>query len=564
MSESSRCPNCGNEALPLGATSNLLGICPSCLAKDICSVEASAGAPVQFSVLEPRTPEEALGGDRFGRYLKVTELGRGGMGEVWKAWDTLLGRWVALKFLRGEKEDLPRFIREGRTAASLSHPHIAAVYETGETDGQHYIAMQYLDGMTLDRFPHQDRRLLIQVVRDVTRAVAHAHEQGVIHRDLKPGNIMVVNPADSGSHAYVLDFGLARRLDGGDTLSQSGIVLGTPAYLSPEQARGETATARSDVYGLGGTLYQVLTRAVPFKGLTLYEVLKHVQDDDPPLLRRSDPSIPRDLEAIVLKCLEKDPDRRYPTAASLAEDLDRWLRGEPVQARGPSLVYRLKRQAEKSRMVLSVAIAGILASLLVAMMASVRITPVVAPTAPSISANERYAAGALRTVAQVEEEFRSKDRDGNGVHDYWTGDVCGLRVLRGKDDAALDLILSALADADVAPLGTVAAAGRYRRPEKTLSQSPESGYYFRVMVSDSSGGVIEPYQQDTGGDPDMGAVHHRSRFGFCAFPAEYGQTGIKTFIINERNAVYWMDSRGSPVTVWPSATELGSVWTRVD
>jgi tetratricopeptide (TPR) repeat protein len=283
---------------------------------------------------EPADPPD------LGRYRLIRELGRGGMGRVFEAHDTQLDRRVALKLMpetAGLSEVLRRrFVREALAAAKLSHPHIAAVYEATPD----FIAMQFVDGCALSDLPRDRPRRIVALVRDAALAVQCAHDAGIVHRDLKPSNLMVEGADSDQPRVVVLDFGLAKQGAGDSSLSLTGSILGTPAYMAPEQAEGRNAEvdARSDVYGLGATLYACLTGAPPFEANDMLELLRKVVDED---ARR--PGIDADLDAVVLKCLAKESERRYASAAELAGDLDRWLRGELVRARPPSLRYRAAR-----------------------------------------------------------------------------------------------------------------------------------------------------------------------------------------------------------------------------
>jgi serine/threonine-protein kinase len=276
-----------------------------------------------------------------GPYICVGLLGRGGFGAVHRAWDRRLGRWVALKVLAqaGGREAAERFRREAQLAASLSHPGIAHVYEVGEHEGRLWFAMQLVEGESLDRV-RLDKRAAASAVRDAARAVDHAHGQGIVHRDLKPANLM----RDKTGRILVLDFGLARPLaeDALPAISASGAVLGTPAFMAPEQARGGPPGPPTDVYGLGATLYALLAGRPPHAGPTPAAVLHGVLERDP-----APPPGDPELRLVCLKALEKDPARRYPTAGTLADDLDRWLRKEPVRARPPSMLYRLRKRIER-------------------------------------------------------------------------------------------------------------------------------------------------------------------------------------------------------------------------
>ncbi len=305
---------------------------------------------------EPSLPPEARlasadASSLVGKYVKVSRLGAGGMGEVWRAWDRDLRRWVALKFLHYEDPaQLARFHREAQTAASLNHANIAAVYEVGEAGGKPFIAMQLIQGGTLASIPRDDARRVVALVRDAALAVHHAHEQGVIHRDLKPHNLMV-----EGTRVFVMDFGLAKPASVDSSLSAAGSILGTPAYMPPEQARGDAALVgpRSDVYALGATLYDLLAGTPPFDDSEVYALLKKVVEEEPVPLRKRNPRLDRELETIVMKCLEKDPERRYAGARELADDLARWLGGEAILAHPPSPAYRLRKFVHRRRAVVA-------------------------------------------------------------------------------------------------------------------------------------------------------------------------------------------------------------------
>ncbi|MEK7467386.1 MAG: tetratricopeptide repeat protein [Planctomycetota bacterium] len=319
------------------------------------------------AIAPPLSPEAAAAppSSRFGKFVRVRKLGQGGMGEVWQAWDIPLGRWVALKFLTGGDEtEIARFTQEAHVAGKLSHPNITAVYEVGEAQGRHFISMQYIDGATAAKLPRGDRRLIARLIRDAARGVEEAHRAGVVHRDLKPENLLVRGRRAGGSgvdepHVFVTDFGLARRTEGVSGLSMSGAIIGTPSYMAPEQSRGERVGPVADVYSLGATLYALLTGEAPFSGASIFELIKALQEQEAPSMRAKFPAIERDLDTIVLKCLEKDPARRYASAADLADDLERFLQGEPIAARPASLVYRVRRNVWKRRAILTVALLGL-------------------------------------------------------------------------------------------------------------------------------------------------------------------------------------------------------------
>jgi predicted Ser/Thr protein kinase len=284
-----------------------------------------------------------LVGRAVGEYEVLAELGRGGMGVVYRARHTRLDRVVALKMLRDHHlagpAELTRFLREAEAVAQLDHPQIVPIHEVGEHEGLPFFSMKLIEGGDLARLMAQPDgpplRRLVEVLRAVALAVHHAHQRGIIHRDLKPENILL----DTDGCPHVSDFGLARRVDGSN-LTQSGAILGTPAYMAPEQAgRSGSVTTLSDVWALGAILYECLTGRPPFRAATAMETILQVLEQEPVAPRKIAPLVDRDLEAACMKCLAKDPQGRYASAAVLAEDLGRWLAGEPLSVRPPSTAY---------------------------------------------------------------------------------------------------------------------------------------------------------------------------------------------------------------------------------
>ncbi len=315
-----------------------------------CSARLPAGTPGDLCPL--CVPEDEVGesGRVLGDCELFEEIGRGGMGVVWRGRQRGLDREVVVKTLPGGDlagvEARARFHTEAKAAARLRHPGIVAVHEVGEADGMPYFIMEYIRGGTLANDQPRQPKTGARLLRDAALAVAHAHEHGVLHRDIKPTNILV-EPSPEGGTAMVTDFGLAKLTDAESSLTMSGSAAGSPAYMSPEQASGMDSTTATDVYGLGATLYAVLTGRPPHAGASLATVLALVQREEPLAPRLLNPSIPRDLETICLRCLEKVPARRYRSARELAEDLTRFLHDEPVLARPVGTLERTVRYARR-------------------------------------------------------------------------------------------------------------------------------------------------------------------------------------------------------------------------
>src|SRR5947207_924039 len=368
------CPKCGAE-IPADAPE---GGCPGCLLAtglgllsdapvaagdnggSAENVQANAAVAASHSKKSARAAE-MLG--ELGDYELLEEVGRGGQGVVFRARQKSLNRTVALKVISlgqwASKAHLKRFRREAEAAASLDHPCIVPIYEVGERNGSCYFSMKFVEGGQLDEVVRRTLmsiRQAAELIAKIARTVHYAHEHGILHRDIKPGNVLL----DEKGEPHLTDFGLARLVETESTVTRTMEVLGTPSYMAPEQAVGNNAAISSvtDVYGLGAVLYKLLTGHPPFAGGTTFETARLVLDTEPRQPRLLNPKVDRDLATICLKCLEKDPQRRYSSALALAEDLERWLKHEPIRARRAGIFTRGRKWVRRNP-----AIAALIASL---------------------------------------------------------------------------------------------------------------------------------------------------------------------------------------------------------
>src|SRR5438552_8205150 len=328
------CAQCGSR---LSATDGADEICINCLLRS--SLHQDDVDPGK----RPQQPDhEVIAGDnrtsiKFGDYQLLEEVGRGSQGVVYRARQKSLNRIVALKVIAlghwATEPHVKRFRREAEAAARLNHPGIVPIYEVGERDGACYFSMGLVEGGQLDAILEREPmpiRSAVELIVKLARTVQYAHEHKILHRDIKPGNILL----DAKREPHLTDFGLARLVETESTVTRTREVLGTPSYMAPEQASGETMKLgkATDVYGLGAVLYQLLTGHPPFAGGTTYETIRLLLNTEPRKPRALNHKIDRDLSTICLKCMEKDPQRRYPSALALAEDLEHWLKHEPIQA----------------------------------------------------------------------------------------------------------------------------------------------------------------------------------------------------------------------------------------
>ncbi len=332
-------------------------------AAELLEAATQAATPV-----EPPMPIPVTGADR---YELQDSVGQGGMARVYKAFDRQLHRPVALKLLeRADPKTLRRFLREAQAQARVRHEYVLEVYETGELGGQPFIAMYYVDGPTLMEI--REETTLEQKVRlmaQVAEGLHAAHREGLLHRDVKPSNVLVEMTPDGKLKPWVADFGIATELAGGSSI-WSAVLAGTPYYIAPERLdeNHQAVDRRSDVYSLGVTFYQLLCGKLPFDDPSLGEMLRQVREDEPPSLRSRMPSVPAELDAVAMKCLAKDPEQRYATARAVADDLWNFLDGEAVEAHSGKFSYRLAKTPSYKktlRVTAWLALAAIIASLLI-------------------------------------------------------------------------------------------------------------------------------------------------------------------------------------------------------
>src|SRR6266576_1199917 len=348
------CRNCGAKILSDAPQ----GLCTGCVLEAAIGgfPDAVAGVADRGDANKPQSHKATRGAELLGDlgdYELLEEIGRGGQGVVFRARQKSLNRVVALKVIRlgqwASKAHLKRFRLEAEAAARLEHPGIVPIYEVGERDGSCYFSMQFVEGGQLDevvRRAPMSIRQAAELIAKVARTVHYAHQHGILHRDIKPGNLLL----DAKGEPHLTDFGLARLVETESTMTRTLDVLGTPSYMAPEQAMGNNSAISSatDVYGLGAVLYQLLTGQPPFAGGATYETIKLLLDTEPKQPRLLNPKIDRDLSTICLKCLEKDPKRRYASALALAEDLEHWLKHEPIQARHTGVFTRGKKWVRRN------------------------------------------------------------------------------------------------------------------------------------------------------------------------------------------------------------------------
>ncbi len=499
------------------------------------------------------------GFERLGRYRLREILGEGGMGVVFRARDEELGRDVAVKMLKTawafSAGQVERFRREQQNAARLKHPGIVTIFDVGQERDVVYYAMEFVDGRPFNPL-EGELKARVAVLEKVARAVQHAHEQGVIHRDLKPANILV----DRNGAPHLLDFGLSRYLDEESALTRSGAVLGTPSYMSPEQAGGRArdVDARADIYALGAMLYEALEGRVPFPGETVAEIVHKTTTETP-----SPPSGPPELSTVCQKAMEKQPNDRYPTAAAFADDLTRWLSGEPILARPVPTWRRLTRKVARRNTLVPAAAAVCLlaAGVAVGRMAIGRQgedLPKIPITEPTLIGHWTLDEG---------QGTRAIDSSGHGHHGTirgatWTEGIKG-KALRFTGNGTW-VELPDVPDLDRLPSGTYSVTAWFRPDDiPTRKQRPDQAYGivmkpgFHIGICYGEDGYFQVLHYLPGNVPA-----HASTSG----PFEPGRFHFVAAVVNRETATTQLFVNGTleDTTKWkdpgPAVTGTSSTW----
>ena len=499
----------------------------------------------------PRLDPEAVRLPYFGDYELFEEIGCGGMGVVYRAKQRSLNRSVAVKMIRAgvwaSEDDVRRLFAEAEAVANLDHPGIVPIYEVGTFEGRHYFSMKLIEGRSLaGRLPAfaDDPRAAGRLVAEVARAVHHAHQRGILHRDLKPSNILV----DALGKPHVTDFGLAKRLAGGDDLTKSHSLIGTPAYMAPEQAvRKGQVTVASDVYGIGAVLYTLLTGRPPFQAATVFEMLAQVQSHPPEAPSARSRRVDRDLETVCLTCLEKDPARRYPSAEALAEDLERWLRNEPIEARPVGGVERAWRWCQRNP-----AVSGLLAVVALLVVSAAVVASVLAVRAEHAASREHLAAGRERDARLLADRREAESRKrlvrmnvANGVRLLDEGDT-----LASLPWFAEALTLDAGTGADQSPHRDRMAAAEHAAPA-LVAVLGHGGPVHSALVSPDGTRAVTSSDDGTArvwdleaGRPVTPLLNHGANVNWAAFSPD----GARVVTAGDDGAArVWSAASGDPI-----------------
>jgi len=515
MQPASQCPECGSTLTPYWPK----GLCARC-ALD--------------GMLE-RPAKDVVSTTLVGQYELLEEVARGGMGVVYRARQVNLGRIVALKMiLAGQfaaKEEVLRFRGEAEAAGHLQHPNIVRIHETGEHDGHHYFSMDFVQGRTLTDImregPLPAQRAAKYAAR-IAGAIHYAHSQGVLHRDLKPSNIII----DANDEPHITDFGLAKRMRSDFGVTITGQLLGTPNFMPPEQtaAKREKVGPPSDVYGVGAILYYLLTGRPPFHADTIEELLLSLRDSDPVSPRLLNPSVPRDLETICLKCLEKDPSRRYATAQALTDELHRFILNEPIQARPLLPTGKLWRWCQRRPTVAALS-AGVLLLLV-----AVAITSTVAALRVNRARNSEHQANLhLRDTVSLLELQRAENFFRNGDAGMGVAHLTAMLRRDPSNHVTASRFLSALVHRDWAV--RLPAATHHADRIETLSFSPDG----RHILSASRDHTARISEAASGAS--VAVLQHSNQ----VFSAHYDPTGSRIVTASaDGTARIWEAASGDP------------------